>query len=104
MNAAKFLLALICLIVIAVGSASAHGSRGRVGIHFGTVWGPWIYPPPWYYQPAIVVPPPPPPVYIEQNEAPAGAFWHYCRSAGGYYPYIRECREGWLKVLPEMEQ
>lgn len=105
MKVARFLAVLLCLAALAAGEASAHGSRGRVGIHFGTVWGPWGYPPPWYYPSTIVVqPPPPPPVYIEQHEAPATAFWYYCRSADGYYPYVRECREGWLKVLPEPEK
>ncbi|MCK7490430.1 MAG: hypothetical protein MZW92_00425 [Comamonadaceae bacterium] len=47
------------------------------------------------------MPPPQPTVYIEQSVAPAGSFWHYCRSVGGYYPYVQECPEGWLKVLPE---
>ena len=102
MKAARFLAALLCLMLVAVSSVSAHGGRGRVGIHIGSYWGPWFYPPPWYYQPTIVVPPPPPPtVYIEQSVAPGGNLWHYCRSAGGYYPYVQACPEGWLKVLPE---
>ena len=104
MKAARILSALLCLLLVAVGDAAAHGSRARVGVHFGTVWGPWGYPPPWYYPSVVVVEPEPAPVYIEQNEPPNTAVWHYCRSAGGYYPYVRECPEGWLKVLPEVEK
>lgn len=103
MFAAKRLSVFLCLLLIAAGSASAHGVRGRVGIHIGSYWGPWMFPPPWYYQPAIVVPPPEPKIYIEQNEAADASFWHYCRRAGGYYPYVRECPEAWLRVLPEAE-
>jgi hypothetical protein len=106
MQSARRLSVFFCLLLVAVGSASAHGVRGRVGIgvNIGPYWGPWMFPPPWYYQPAIVVPPPEPKVYIERNEAVDAAFWHYCRSLGGYYPYIRECPEGWLQVLPEAEK
>lgn len=105
MKAARFLAVLLCLALVAAGSASAHGSRGRVGVHFGTYWGgPFFFPPPWYYEPVVVVTPPQPTVYIEQSTAPAGGLWHYCRSAGAYYPYARECPEGWLKVLPETER
>lgn len=108
MKAARILSALLCLAAVAgitAGDAAAHGSRARVGVHVGTVWGPWMYPPPWYYPPpVVVVPAEPPPVYIEQRTPPDSAFWHYCRSAGAYYPYVGECREGWLKVLPEQEK
>lgn len=103
MHSAKRLSIFLCLLFVAIGSASAHGPRGRVGISIGTTWGPWMFPPPWYYQPTIVIPPPEPKVYIEQNEAASAGFWHYCRSVGGYYPYVRECPEAWLQVLPEVE-
>lgn len=103
MPSAKRLSLFLCLL-LAVGSALAHGPRGRVGIYVGPYWSPWMFPPPWYYQPTIVVPPPEPRVYIERNEAADAAFWHYCRSLRGYYPYVRECPEGWLQVFPEAEK
>lgn len=107
MKAYKFLLALLILAAAGTGSALAHGGRGHVGVFVGPVWGPWYYPPPYYYQPqVVVVPAPQPPVYIEQNEAPADSgaaqqYWHYCKSAKGYYPYVKECPEGWQRVLPQ---
>jgi hypothetical protein len=50
-----------------------------------------------YYAPApggfIVVPPPP----AARSAAPA-VDYYYCESAEGYYPYVRECPEGWRTV------
>jgi hypothetical protein len=105
MKVQKILLAVLALLLAGTGSALAHG--GRVGVYFGPAWGPWFYPSPYYYQPqVVVVPQSPPPVYIEQNQAapePVGAqqYWYYCKSGKGYYPYVKECPDGWQKVLPE---
>ncbi len=49
------------------------------------------------------------PQFIEQDPAtpapsapatsPTG-FWYYCTQPAGYFPYVKECREPWLKVIP----
>lgn len=110
--------ALVVLITGAAADAMAHGPRTRVGIGIGIggplllsdPWwpGPYPYYRPYYYPgPVIVTPPPLPPVYIEQYEAPAETaqqYWYYCRSAKGYYPYVKECPEGWQRVLPQPER
>ena len=31
-------------------------------------------------------------------------YWHYCRSAEGYYPYVKECPDGWEQVAPTPPQ
>lgn len=111
MKLQKIILIVLALVLAGVGSSSAwaHGSRARVGVVIGGPlwWGGWGYPPPYYGPPqVVVVPPPQPTVYIEQAPpaAPAGQqYWHYCPSAKGYYPYVRECPEGWQKVLPQPE-
>lgn len=115
-------LAAVLLAAGLVDTASAHGSRTRtsVGFYVGApvVWGssywgpgPFWYPPPYYPPQVVVVPQAPPPVYVEQNEpaanaatAPAQAYWYYCQSAKGYYPYVKECPEAWQKVLPQPEK
>jgi len=28
-------------------------------------------------------------------------FWYYCRSPQGYYPFVGECPDGWIQVLPQ---
>lgn len=106
---------LAAFLVAGATGASAHGRRAHVGVYFGpsVYWGPgWgapFYPYPYYPPPPVVVmpPPAPPPVYIEQNEAPVQGgqpYWHYCKSAQGYYPYVKECPDGWQKVLPQPEK
>ncbi|MCL2635202.1 MAG: hypothetical protein FWD50_01045 [Betaproteobacteria bacterium] len=111
MKAARILAVALCLVAVApftVGEVFAH--RGRIGFSVGAAWspwwGPWGYPSPWYAPPVVVVSPEParPMVYMQKNELPGTAFWHYCRNPGGYYPYVSECPEGWLRVLPQKEK
>ena len=85
--------------------------HSRVIFGFGpsVYWGAhpyWYYPPPPY---AVYAPPPvivqeTPPVYIQQTPPPPVAaseqYWHYCQSAGGYYPTVPSCPEAWVKVPP----
>lgn len=114
MGMRKLLAVLLALLVLGAASeAMAHGPRVRWSVHVGSpiwgptwgpMWGPAWYPPPYYPPQVIVLPPPPPPVYIEQVEPPAQSYWYYCKSGKAYYPYVRECPEGWQKVLPQPEQ
>lgn len=117
MKLSKLILGLLVAATAVAGQeAWAHGSRTRVGVYVGvpvgvSVWGPGWYPPlysPYYYPPQVVVmPPSQPPVYVEQApsaEVPAQHYWYYCGSAKGYYPYVRECPEGWQQVLPQPEK
>lgn len=110
MKAQKFIVVLLGLFLTCTGGAWAHGWRGHVGVYVGgPIWGPAWYPAPYYYPPqVVVVPPAQPPVYIEQQEAAPAAggqqYWHFCKSAKGYYPYVKECPEGWQRVLPQPEK
>jgi hypothetical protein len=79
-----------------------------VGIYLGgpVYWGGWwpyaygypyAYP---YAYPGYV--PAYPPVYIEKNEQPAPTnYWYYCQEPAGYYPYVRECGQAWITVVPQ---
>jgi hypothetical protein len=31
-------------------------------------------------------------------------YWHYCRNPEGYYPYVKNCPNGWLQVAPQPGQ
>jgi hypothetical protein len=31
----------------------------------------------------------------------ASSFWYYCADLKMYYPYVRQCTTGWLKVVPK---
>ena len=42
-----------------------------------------------------------PPVFTQPAPQPGGAYyWYYCENPEGYYPYVRECPNGWMKVNP----
>ena len=65
-------------------------------IWVGPAWAPYPY---YVYAPsAPVVVREQPPVFVQQS-APE-AVWYYCKDPGGYYPYVQQCPDGWLKVAP----
>ncbi len=54
-------------------------------------------------------------LFVEQDQAPAdaapstsaavpatspGGHWYYCTAPAGYFPYVKDCSEPWLKVIP----
>lgn len=63
-------------------------------------------PAPVYVQPAQVVYSPPQPVYmpppapVVSYQPEVASNWYYCQRPQGYYPYVRECRTGWIAVQP----
>ena len=93
------------------GGRASHGRVG-IGLYFGT---PYVYPyypfpyyPYSYYPPPVVVVPEiaQPPAYIEQapsenqQAVPESNYWYYCEKSEAYYPYVKECPDGWQKVSP----
>lgn len=126
MKKRKILLAgasLLALLTTLPLIASAHGYRGhhhggvRWGVSIGvplaigaaTYYGPrYVYPAPVYpasvYYPPVapVVVSPAPVTYVEQPPqvaaAPAAGIWYYCGSSQTYYPYVKQCAEGWQQV------
>lgn len=121
MNKIKLLLVLLVLLgVSGIGTAWAdrghRGGRAHLGVMIGVPLGvPWYYPPtyyyPPYYPPLVVRPQPQPQVYIEQPQAPVAPvepvastpayYWYYCAATQSYYPYVKDCEDGWQKVLPQ---
>lgn len=122
----KWLLACLVLAVAGSGNAWAGGhrhSRVSFSVGFGPVFGPGYWapgywgagyfpPPPIYYYPAYdypvyapVVINQAPPVYIEQSAPPAAQqYWYYCAASRGYYPHVKSCAGGWMRVLPQEPQ
>lgn len=97
------------LLCLPLASLAGHGkTRVYVGgsvwlgppvygpTYYGPWWGPRYYwaPPPVYYAPQE------PTVYVGRGEA-EGDYWYYCEDPRGYYPYVRSCPGGWMKVVPE---
>jgi hypothetical protein len=93
-----------------------HGWHGHRHVGVGVVvgspffWGPRYYPPAYYppaYYPPVVIERRAPPVYVEQSppaesrpQTRYAGYWYYCQSPSGYYPEVRECPMGWVKVPP----
>ena len=108
-------LAILAAVLFgAAAPADAWWRGGRVGVvvgvgpgFWGWGWGPW-----WGVPPVVVAPPvfaqPPvvsvdqfPPVWVQQDVASQQqSFWYFCEGAQAYYPYVRECPGGWMKVVP----
>jgi hypothetical protein len=92
-----------------------HSGHSGFGFYFGLpyVYYPFpyyynynyqYYPPAYQYYPPVTVAPESPPVYIQQyppvtQEYPPG-YWYYCSNPQGYYPYVKECPNGWQQVEP----
>lgn len=101
------------------GYGHHHGhSHARVGVYLGVPLGfgyswygappyyaypSYSYPSPYYYQPPAVIRQETQ-VYIERSAPQASpaaeAYWHYCNNPQGYYPYVKECPGGWMRVTP----
>lgn len=88
--------ALLLLSLAFAGEAGAW----RVWVGPGWVPGPFYYPPYYAYpQPPVVVQQPN--VYLQQPSAPQEqTYWYYCKDSQAYYPYVKECPSGWMKVVP----
>ncbi len=108
-----------CLILVAVililssalpSQAEWHGGHGgfsfRGSIWVGPGWwGPWGYPYSYpyypYYAESPVVIEKQASVYVQPNrQQEESDYWYFCTKPQGYYPYIKRCPGGWLKVVP----
>lgn len=75
-----------------------------VGAPFFNPWPYYYYgfPPQYYYYPSYWLPSyQPPVVYVERFEGhPAPGMRNiYCPNRGAYYPRVRSCPGGWMRVL-----
>jgi len=109
MNRTKAVLTLTAALLGAAASAPAlawHGGGVRFGVVIGAPFYPWYYPPSYYYPPyyaPVVTVPAAPTTYVEQGSPPAQnapSYWYYCEASKTYYPYVKECPAGWLRVVP----
>ncbi len=97
------------------GHHGHHHHHGHVrisgGVWLGPGWGaawPVPYYPSYYpyyrnpyYAPRVIVEERPQEFISRENQVnEEGNYWYYCRKPEGYYPYIKECPGGWMKVIP----
>jgi hypothetical protein len=53
---------------------------------------------------------PAPQVFIQQEvlpatpapAAPTDSYWYYCTQPAGYFPYVKDCSQAWMKVVPQV--
>ena len=80
------------------GRWRSHQREPRIYWRGSIVVGPWL--PYGYYAPPPVIIQQTPPVYA-QPEQQEDNYWYYCRDPEGFYPYVGNCADGWLKVVPD---
>src|SRR5262245_44159677 len=106
MSRIKTILAVSALLGAAASAPAFAGGHTRFsfGVVIGAPFYPW-YPPYYYYPPPVVVVPAAPTTYIEQGGSSAApsrsSYWYYCEASRTYYPYVKECPGGWLRVVPQ---
>jgi hypothetical protein len=93
----------------------------RYGVYYGGLgywggpgyWGgAWpyalgaAYAAPYAYAPLVVNAAPAPQVFVQQDAAAAAAaadsYWYYCTQPAGYFPYVKDCTQAWMKVVPQV--
>ena len=102
---ARIIMALCGIMLLFPLVSHANGPRGhyRGGLWIGPVWEPYpYYYYPYYAEPRIIIERPRTDYYVqpvpERQEEPV--YWYYCRKPEGYYPYVKQCPDGWMKVVP----
>ena len=104
---------IVALLITCSMPAQAHG-----GGHGGWGWGPalglglfglglWELSQPHYYSyPAPIVQEPLEEIYVQPAppQPATTGYWYYCRNPEGYYPYVKQCPDGWMKVVPSPPQ
>lgn len=112
-------LAVIAVLLMSVMSSQAErfygGGWGRgwgpaVGLGLG-LWGlsyPYYGNPyyPYYYHPTPIVVQPSTEMYLQPapQQSMEPSYWYYCQDPKGYYPYVKRCPNGWMKVVPSAPQ
>ncbi|MFZ4479774.1 MAG: hypothetical protein ACOYNZ_07780 [Rhodoferax sp.] len=92
-----------------------HWGSG-VGIYYGGLglgWGygyPYAYGYPYSYAPIVINAEAMPQVLIQQDvpvgaaaqNEPSTGYWYYCTQPAGYFPYVQDCSQPWMKVVPQI--
>jgi len=106
----KFIRISLTVVAVLV-TCAMPGQAARFHGGWGWGWGPAVglglwgltypyygYPYyPSYGQAPVVLQQPTTEVY-EQPVEPT--YWYYCQKPEGYYPYVKRCPSGWMKVVP----
>ena len=96
------------------GSPTPFRHHGRSVIFIGAPFYFWSWPygyyylpPPYYYGPDYVARYDLPPVYVEKFDGtptPQTPGEIFCPGANAHYPEVRECPNGWQRIIREEDQ
>ncbi len=116
MKKSAYIVIVFALLFVAVlpvyAGGHGHGGHGHGHSFFsGSVWvgpgwggwGPWWWGAPYYpYYPYYQYYSPQQSYeYVEQTpQVEEQTYWYFCPDAKNYYPYVKRCPRGWLKVVP----
>jgi len=79
------------------GYHRGHYTHWGFGFYWGfpiVGWPYWGWP---YYPPVAIEAPA---LYSAPGEQPP-YYWYYCQDPQGYYPYVKSCPSGWIRVVPK---
>ena len=107
MKATKLVLMglLVAILVFMPVISDAHwgfGGGAILGFGLGLFTGFAFAPRPVYVAPPVYYTPPPPVVYPYYGQQQHPYYWYYCPNPQGYYPYVKSCPGGWMKVVPNV--
>ncbi len=93
----------IIVSVVLLLSPVYSDARGSHRVHRGAGWGCWW---PWALVGGVIVGStlaapryhPPPPAYGQPDQP---YYWYYCPDSKEYYPYVKSCPSGWMRVVPD---
>ncbi|NDL65843.1 hypothetical protein [Acerihabitans arboris] len=79
-------------------NAEPYRSRSEIGPPWDPPFDPWgptivLYPPTSPH--VIYISPAPPQVWVEKSSH----YRYYCPKPVGYYPNIKKCPKGWMKIV-----
>jgi hypothetical protein len=71
-------------------------------------WSPWPYAwsaavaLPYTVAPLVLNTAPVAPVVMQPApDLHATSYWYYCTQPAGYFPYVQQCAQPWMKVVPQ---
>jgi hypothetical protein len=97
----------LAIAVMLLGYSLPSEAHFRGGIWVGPGWGPgwwgapypYPYPYPYYSSPPVVIRQEPQ-EYIQAEPQAQQQYWYFCPDPQGYYPYVKSCPKGWMRVVP----
>lgn len=95
-------IALSAMTLLLAGSLPGQAAHFRGGIWIGPVWGPGWWGPgyPYYGAPPVIIQQQPELYFQPAPQPREQGYWYYCQDPQGYYPYVKNCPMGWMKVVP----